>query len=81
MEIRNIKLLVQGTGKFRIPDEGGQGRDSPKSMWGLVNSSLHCAGQGEDKAPVCQGTEQPFTLGALYSSSHLQAEEPELSTA
>lgn len=54
MEIRNIKLLVQDTGKFRIPDEGGQGRDSPKSMWGLVNSSLHCAGQGEVPEPTLE---------------------------
>lgn len=53
MEIRNIKLLVQDTGKFQIPDEKWQGRGSPREhgrAGSFVNSSLDSVGQ-EDSAP------------------------------
>lgn len=73
MEIRNIKLLVQETGKFQIPDERGQGRDSPKSMWGLVNSSLHCAAQGEIPVlePQCARAQSSHSPWELFIPPHI----------
>lgn len=53
MEIRNIKLLVQDTGKFQIPDEKWRARDSPGEhcrAGSFVNSSLDCVGQEESPA-------------------------------
>lgn len=49
MEIRNIKLLVQDTGKFQIPDEKGQGRDSPREHGRADSSWLTLPSTGQPR--------------------------------
>lgn len=84
-----LNSLCKTRGRFKFLMRGDRVGTAPRvcGASGLVNSSL-CWTRGDSSAhtstagvPVCQGTEQPFTLEALYSSSHLQAEEPEPSTA
>lgn len=54
MEIRNIKLLVQDTGKFQIPDEKGQGRDSPGEHRRADSSWLTLPSGQPRRAPSAQ---------------------------
>jgi len=73
MEIRNIKLLVQDTGTFQIPDEKGQGRDSPSEhcqAGGFVNSSLDRAGQEAVPAPNQPPSSWSPSLGRYKAAIH-----------